>query len=131
MRDALPHIKQRTNIIVLDFHAEATSEKNAMGWFLDGEVSCILGTHTHVQTADEKILPKGTAYITDVGMTGPFDSVIGRKKEQIIEKFVTGMPIRFELGTGDIRLQGVIVEIDDKTGKGISIERVNETVNLK
>jgi metallophosphoesterase (TIGR00282 family) len=129
MRDALPKIKKETNIIVLDFHAEATSEKIAMGWFLDGEVSCVLGTHTHVQTADEKILPNGTAYITDVGMSGPFDSVIGRKKEQIIERFVTGMPIRFELGTEDVRLQGVIVEIDDKTGKSISVERVNAAVN--
>jgi metallophosphoesterase (TIGR00282 family) len=128
MRETLPKIKEKTNIIILDFHAEATSEKIAMGWFLDGEISCVLGTHTHVQTADEKILPKGTAYITDVGMTGPFDSVIGRKKEQIIERFVTGMPIRFELGADDIRLQGVVVEIDEKTGKGISIERVNESL---
>jgi metallophosphoesterase (TIGR00282 family) len=131
MRDILAKLKHETNIIVLDFHAEATSEKIAMGWFLDGEVSCVLGSHTHVQTADEKILPKGTAYITDVGMSGPFDSVIGRRKDKIIERFLTGMPIRFELGTDDIRLQGVIVEIDDKTGKSISIERVNETVNLK
>ncbi|MDD5004918.1 MAG: TIGR00282 family metallophosphoesterase [Candidatus Omnitrophica bacterium] len=126
MRNILPDLKKETNIIVVDLHAEATSEKIAMGWFLDGEVSCVLGTHTHVQTADEKILPKGTAYITDVGMAGPFDSVIGRKKEKIIERFLTGMPIRFELGTEDIRLQGVIVEIDEKTGKGISIERVSE-----
>ncbi len=87
MRELLPKLKQETNIIILDFHAEATSEKIAMGWFLDGEVSCIFGTHTHVQTADEHILPKGTAYITDVGMCGPFDSVIGRKKERIIESY--------------------------------------------
>ncbi|MDD5618040.1 MAG: TIGR00282 family metallophosphoesterase [Candidatus Omnitrophica bacterium] len=128
IRETLPKLKEKTNIIILDFHAEATSEKIAMGWFLDGEISCMFGTHTHVQTADEKILPKGTAYITDVGMSGPFDSVIGRKKEQILEKFLTGMPIRFELGINDVRLQGVIVEIEDKTGKSISIERVNEKV---
>ncbi len=125
-KDLIPKIRKETNIIIIDFHAEATSEKIAMGWFLDGEVSCILGTHTHVQTADEKILPKGTAYITDVGMCGPFDSVIGRNKERIIERFLTGMPIRFELGTEDIRLQGAVVEIDEKTGKGLSIERLNE-----
>jgi len=126
IREIIPILKRETNIIIVDFHAEATSEKIAMGWFLDGEVSCLLGTHTHVQTADERILPKGSAYITDVGMCGPFDSVIGRKKEKVIERFLTGMPARFELGTQDVRLQGVIVEIDDKTGKGISIKRVNE-----
>lgn len=129
MRELIPKLKKETDIIIVDFHAEATSEKVAMGWFLDGEASCVLGTHTHVQTADEHILPKGTAYITDVGMTGPFDSVIGRKKEKIIERFITGMPIRFELGAEDIRLQGAIVEIDDKTGKGISIKRVSEKIN--
>lgn len=126
IRDLLPKLKQETKIIIIDFHAEATSEKIALGWFLDGEVSCILGSHTHVQTADEHILPKGTAYITDVGMTGPFDSVIGRKKENIIERFLVGMPIRFELGLEDIRLQGAIVEIDEQTGKAVSIKRVNE-----
>ena len=126
IREIIPILKKETNIIIVDFHAEATSEKIAMGWFLDGEVSCLLGTHTHVQTADERILPKGSAYITDVGMSGPFDSVIGRKKEKVIERFLTGMPVRSELGTQDVRLQGVIVEIDDKTGKGISIKRVNE-----
>lgn len=126
IRDTLPHLKKETNIIIIDFHAEATSEKIAMAWFLDGEISLLVGSHTHVQTADERILPKSTAYITDLGMTGPQDSVIGRKKEKIIERFITGMPIRFELGTEDIRLQGVIAEIDEKTGKAISIKRVNE-----
>ncbi|MBL7131214.1 MAG: TIGR00282 family metallophosphoesterase [Candidatus Omnitrophica bacterium] len=126
IREVIPKLKKETNIIIVDFHAEATSEKIAMGWFLDGEVSCVLGTHTHVQTADEHILPKGTGYITDVGMTGPFDSVIGRKKEKIIERFLTGMPIRFELSKEDVRLQAVIVEIDEKTGKSISIKRVSE-----
>ena len=128
IREIIPTLKKQTNIIVVDLHAEATSEKIAMGWFLDGEVSCVLGTHTHVQTADEHILPKGTAYITDVGMTGSFDSVIGRKKEKIIERFLTGMPIRFELGTEDVRLQGAIVEIDEKTGKSIFIKRVSESL---
>jgi len=126
IRDTLGQLKSKTNIIILDFHAEATSEKVAMGWFLDGEVSAVVGTHTHVQTADERILPGGTAYITDVGMTGPCDSVIGRKKEQIIERFITGMPIRFELGKEDVQLQGVVVEIDEKNGKGISIKRIRE-----
>ena len=126
MRDNLPKLKSKTNIIILDFHAEATSEKVAMGWFLEGEVSAVLGTHTHVQTADERILPGGTAYITDVGMTGPCDSVIGRKKEKIIERFLTGMPSRFELGIEDVQLQGVIVEIDEKTGKSVSIKRIKE-----
>ncbi|VVB63876.1 YmdB-like protein [uncultured archaeon] len=128
MRDLLPKIKPESDIIIVDIHAEATSEKVALGWFIDGQVSAVLGTHTHVQTADEKILPKGTAYITDVGMAGPFDSVIGRNKEKIIEKFITGMPIRFELGTEDVRMQGVILEIDEKTGKAISIKRLNESL---
>lgn len=126
IKELIPQLKKETNIIILDFHAEATSEKIAMGWFLDGEVSCILGTHTHVQTADEKILPKGTAYITDVGMCGPLDSVIGRKKEKIIERFLTGIPTRFELATEDVRLQGAIVDIDEATGKAVLIKRVNE-----
>lgn len=119
-------LKQETNIIVLDMHAEATSEKVAMGWFLDGEVSAVLGTHTHIQTADERILPKGTAYLTDVGMTGPYDSVIGRKKDRIIERFMTGMPTRFELGTEDVELHGALVEIDERTGKALKIARIRE-----
>lgn len=128
IRELLPALKQKTNIILIDFHAEATSEKVAMGWFLDGEVSCVVGSHTHVQTADEHLLPKGTAYLSDMGMSGPFDSVIGRKKEKIIERFLTGLPIRFELASDDVRLQGVIVEIDEKTGKSISIKRVSEAL---
>ena len=125
-QEELKLLREETNIIIVDLHAEATSEKVAMGWFLDGEVSAVLGTHTHIQTADERILPKGTAYITDVGMTGPFDSVIGRKKDKIIERFLTGMPTRFELGTEDIELHGVFVEIDEKTGKALKIERIRE-----
>ena len=96
-----------------------------MGWFLDGEVSAVFGTHTHVQTADERILPGGTAYITDVGMTGPFDSVIGIEKEMIIERFLTQMPNQFEVAQGDVRLQGVVVGIDPQTGKAQSVKRVN------
>ena len=95
-----------------------------MGWYLDGLVTCIFGTHTHVQTADEKVLPKGTAYITDIGMTGPLDSVIGRKKEQIIERFLTQMPIRFEMAQDNVQMHGAVIEVDIKTGKAVSIERV-------
>ena len=119
-------LKQQTPIILVDIHAEATSEKVALGWFLDGSVSCVLGTHTHIQTADERILPKGTAYLTDVGMTGPYDSVIGRKKDKIIERFLTGMPMRFELGTDDIALCAALIEIDEKTGRALKISRINE-----
>lgn len=119
-------LAEETKIIIVDMHAEATSEKVAIGWFLDGRVSAVLGTHTHIQTADERILPHGTAYITDVGMTGPYDSVIGRNKDRIIERFLTGMPTRFELGINDVQLHGVIVTIDEKTGKALKIERVQE-----
>jgi hypothetical protein len=118
-------IKSEASIIIVDMHAEATSEKQALGWFLDGRVSAVLGTHTHVQTSDERILPRGTAYITDAGMTGPFDSVIGIKKELSIERFLTAVPNRYEVAKGDIRLQGVIIDIDDKSGKSLSIERLN------
>ena len=107
-------------------HAEATSEKIAIGWYLDGVVSAVVGTHTHVQTADEKILPGGTAYITDCGMTGPHDSVIGRKKEKILTRFITQMPTRFEVATEGLEMQGVLIEIDEKTGKAVTIERVQE-----
>ena len=126
VQEEIKLLKESTPIIVVDMHAEATSEKVAMGWFLDGEVSAVLGTHTHIQTADEHILPKGTAYITDVGMTGPYDSVIGRKKDKIIETFLTGMPTRFELGTEDIELDAALLEIDEKTGKALSIKRIRE-----
>lgn len=110
-------------------HAEATSEKKALGWYLDGEVSAVLGTHTHVQTADEEILPQGTAYISDAGMTGPFDSVIGIKKEIVIERFLTQMPNKFDLAKDDIRMQGVVLDIDEVSGKAISINRIS--VKLK
>ncbi|UCD84788.1 MAG: TIGR00282 family metallophosphoesterase [Deltaproteobacteria bacterium] len=115
----------KTKIIIVDIHAEATSEKQALGVYLDGKVSAVVGTHTHVQTADDKILPGGTAYITDIGMTGPLDSVIGIKKEVAIEKFLTQRPERFVVAKGGVRIQGVVLEIDPETGKGLSIERFN------
>jgi len=122
-------LKRSASIIIVDFHAEATSEKEAMGWFLDGRVSAVLGTHTHVQTADERILPGGTAYITDVGMTGPFNSIIGIKKDDILKRFLTQMPNRFDVAKDDVRLQGVMVDIDGKTGRSMNIERM--TISLK
>lgn len=122
-------LKQKTNIIVVDMHAEATSEKIALGWFLDGKVSAVLGTHTHVQTADEHILPKGTAYITDLGMVGPYDSVIGRKVDQILERFLTQRPVRFEMARENVQLHGVILDIDENSGKARSITRIQEKLN--
>lgn len=124
MDTLLEKISQATPNIIVDFHAEATSEKIAMGWFLDGKVSAVVGTHTHVQTADEIILPKGTAYITDLGMTGPIDSVLGREVKNVLEHFLTGMPAKFPMAKGNIQLQGVIVDIDEKTGKAKSIKRI-------
>jgi 2',3'-cyclic-nucleotide 2'-phosphodiesterase len=121
-------IKKTAGVIVVDMHAEATSEKIAMGWYLDGRVTAVLGTHTHVQTADERILPGGTGYITDAGMTGPFDSVIGIKKESIMQRFLLQMPNKFDVAKGDVRLQGVTVEINAK-GHAAAIERVS--VSLK
>ena len=112
--------------ILVDIHCEATSEKNAMGHFLDGRVSAVLGTHTHVQTSDERVLPGGTAFQTDVGMCGPWDSVIGVKKELVIERFLTQRPIGFDPGKRDVWLQGAIVDVDDATGKARSILRVQE-----
>ena len=122
-RREVARLKTETRAIIVDMHAEATSEKMAMGHFLDGEVAAVVGTHTHVQTADEQILPKGTAYITDIGMTGPIHSVIGIKKEIAIEKFLTGMPRRFEVASGPAVLSAVLVELDGAVGKAISIQR--------
>ena len=119
-------IKNRARVIIVDVHAEATSEKIALGWFLDGTVSAIIGTHTHVQTADEKILPKGTAFLTDAGMTGPFDGVIGRNKEQILARFISQLPAKFEMAEGDVQLHGAIIDVDEKTGKADSIKRIQE-----
>jgi hypothetical protein len=111
--------------ILVDVHAETTSEKVALGWYLDGRVSAVVGTHTHVQTADERVLPKGTAYITDLGMTGPYDSVLGRLKERVIRSLVTSMPFPYDVAEHDARLCGVIIEIDSTSGKALSIERVS------
>ncbi|MFA5068699.1 MAG: TIGR00282 family metallophosphoesterase [Candidatus Omnitrophota bacterium] len=116
-------LKKETDNIFVDVHAEATSEKVALGWFLDGMVSCVFGTHTHIQTADERLLYKHTAYITDIGMTGPMDSVIGRKKEQILERFTTQMPVKFEMAEGDVHIHGAIVGIEPKTGHALLIRR--------
>jgi len=110
--------------LLVDFHAEATSEKISIGWYLDGRVTAVLGTHTHVPTADERVLPNGTAYVTDVGMTGPYDGVIGVKKELVVGKFLNGMPVRFEPATGDVRLCGVVIDCDEKTGKARAIQRL-------
>jgi metallophosphoesterase (TIGR00282 family) len=114
----------QAKIVLVDIHAEATSEKISMGWYLDGRVTAVIGTHTHVPTADERVLPGGTAYITDVGMSGPYDSVIGVQKDLVVNKFLTNMPVRFEPATGDVRLCGVVIDCDDATGRARSIERV-------
>jgi hypothetical protein len=110
-------------VILVDFHAETTSEKQAMGWHLDGRVSAVLGTHTHVATADERVLPGGTAYITDVGMTGPHDGVIGMDRAAVLRRFLDGMPARFEVATGNAQMNCVWIEVDSSTGRAISIER--------
>ncbi len=119
-------LRRTTACILVDMHCEASSEKNAMGAWLDGKVSAVVGTHTHVQTADERILPAGTAFITDVGMCGPLDSVIGIKKEQSIERFLTQRPNQYEVAKALVYLQGVVIDIDDATGKARSIIRVRE-----
>jgi len=123
--------KNKNNIIIVDFHAEATSEKVAMGWFLDGVVSAVIGTHTHIQTADEKILPKGTAYITDAGMTGPHRSVIGRRIEDVLTRFITQVDQRFEVANEGLQLQGVVFDIDENTGKARSIMRLQRKLDAK
>jgi 2',3'-cyclic-nucleotide 2'-phosphodiesterase len=114
----------KAKVILVDVHAEATSEKVAMGWYLDGRVTAVLGTHTHIPTADTRVLPNGTAYQTDVGMSGPYDSVIGVEKEQVLARFLTSMPNRFDAARGDVRLNGVLIDCDAKTGKANAIERV-------
>src|SRR5437660_8768890 len=118
-------LKSRARIIFVDFHAEATSEKIAMGWHLDGKVTAVVGTHTHVQTADERILPKATAYLTDVGMTGPHDSVIGVDIQAALGKFINGLPARFDTATDNPRLNAVVIDADEHTGRAIGIERLS------
>jgi calcineurin-like phosphoesterase len=114
-------------VILVDFHAETTSEKIALSWFLDGEVTAVIGTHTHVQTADERVLPGGTACLTDAGMTGPHDGVIGMERESVIARFRTGLPTRFEPAAGDLRLHGAVVTADAETGRARSIDRIAVT----
>jgi len=125
-REECERLRERAPVIVVDMHAEATSEKIALGWYLDGRCSAVIGTHTHVQTADERVLPQGTAYITDVGMTGPRDGVIGMDREGILERFLTQMPVRFEVASGPAQLNAVIVDVDESTGRARSITRVRE-----
>lgn len=122
--EAVSQMRERTPIVVVDFHAEVTSEKIALAWHLDGRVTLVVGTHTHVVTADERLLPGGTAAITDVGMTGPHDSVIGVEKEPAIARFLNGLPTRFETATGDARLNAVLVDVDAATGRATAIRRV-------
>ncbi len=118
-------LQKNTNIIIVDFHAEATAEKIAMGWYLDGKVSALVGTHTHIQTADERILPEGTAYITDVGMTGPMDSVLGLRKEIAINRFLHQTPIRYKTAEDELKLCAVVISIEKSTGKANKIQRIN------
>ena len=124
LNSILPEIKAITPYVLLDFHAEATSEKMAMGWHADGKVSAVFGTHTHVQTADERVLPQGTAYISDVGMTGPYDSVIGSRIEQVLDSFLTLMPARYGVAKDNVRLNAVHVELNDVTGLAENITRI-------
>ena len=116
-------------VIFVDIHAEATSEKVALGWYLDGRVTAVVGTHTHIPTADTRLLPGGTAYQTDVGMTGPYDSVIGVQKEQILQRFLTGLPARFEAAVNDVRFCAVLIDCDAQTGRARSVERIMLDVN--
>ena len=118
-------IRHRARIVFVDMHAEATSEKIAMGWHLDGRVTAVIGTHTHVQTADERILPNGTAYLTDAGMTGPHDSIIGMEREPSLARFLNGLPSKFEPASGNPRLNGAVIEADDKTGRATKITRIS------
>lgn len=127
--EILPALRRETKVIFVDFHAEATSEKNAVGWYLDGRVSAVVGTHTHVPTADETIRPEGTAYLTDVGMTGAYEGIIGFAKERIIEKFLSQTPRSFETAKKDIRLSSVIVSVDEGSGRATSIERLQVRVD--
>ncbi len=125
-REETERLRAQTPVVIVDFHAEATSEKMALGWFLDGLASAVLGTHTHVQTADERVLPGGTAYITDAGMNGPTESVIGLNRERVFERFMTQMASRWKVADGPVQINGVLIEVDEKTGRALSIERIRE-----
>ncbi len=122
--------KSGVKVIIIDIHAEATSEKCALAWYLDGRVSCVFGTHTHVQTADERILPCGTGFITDVGMTGPHEGIIGVDRELVINKFLTHMPVRFEVATGMVQFNAVYAQIDETNGKTMEIQRIKSIFNV-
>ncbi len=127
--EILDQLDPDVRVCLVDFHAEVTSEKNAFGTYLDGRVSAVVGTHTHVPTADERILPNGTAYITDVGMTGPSESVIGMKKEESLKRFLTALPARFEPASGPVRLNAVVIDVDERTGQAVSIRRCVQHVD--
>jgi metallophosphoesterase (TIGR00282 family) len=122
--ELLRSIPEDVKIRIVDMHAEATSEKQALGWYLDGRVTAVLGTHTHVPTADETLLPQGTAYLTDLGMTGPYESIIGMDRQAVIQRFLNQMPVRFEVAKGDVRFSGVLLEADPETGRALSIQRI-------
>lgn len=130
VREILLPIREKTKLIIVDFHAEATAEKVAMGWFLDGEVSAVIGTHTHIPTADERILPKGTAYITDIGMCGALDSVLGMKIEISLKRILTGVSHRLEPASNNIKISGVYLMIDETSGRANSIKRIKEPENV-
>ena len=125
-RGEADRLRERAPVVIVDFHAEATSEKIALGWYLDGRVSAVIGTHTHVQTADERVLPGGTAYISDVGMTGPRDGVIGMAKDDIIERFLTQLPVRFTVASGPAQLNAVALDVDEESGRARAIRRIRE-----
>lgn len=129
-RAAIEQIRKQTPIIIVDFHAEATSEKQAFGWYVDGLVSAVVGSHTHVQTADERILPRGTAYITDLGMAGPHDSVIGSVPDLALDRFLRQIPVRLEPANGNLRICGVIIDIEESTGRALAIQRLNLPFSL-
>jgi hypothetical protein len=128
VEDVLPAVRRETPVIVVDMHGEATSEKVAMGWFLDGKVSAVVGSHTHVQTADESVLPGGTAYLTDAGMCGPERSVLGVRVDQVLYRFRSQMPVRFDVAAGPVLVQGAVIEVDEGSGRATSIARVRERV---
>ena len=126
---AIEELSKLTNIIIVDMHAEATSEKIAMGWYLDGRVSAVVGTHTHIQTSDEKILPKGTGYITDLGMTGPHKSILGRDVDRVLKSIVTQVPTRYDIAENDLHIEGAVITVNKETGKAEGIKRVRITEN--
>jgi metallophosphoesterase (TIGR00282 family) len=125
-QEELKNLSAFASVVIVDIHAEATSEKKGLAWFLDGKVTAVLGTHTHIQTADNEVFPQGTAYISDAGMTGAFNSILGMKVEHVLNRFLTQIPNRFEVANHDIRLQGVVIDIDEHTGKSKDIYRISE-----